>query len=48
MVRSHNIEPKGIIDPCNEIEVRADGFTGVFLYLNFAYGKRQKIIYSLC
>lgn len=25
---------KGIIDPCNEIEVRPDGFARVFLLLN--------------
>ena len=32
-VRSHNIEPKGIIDPCNEVDVRAYGVAGVFCYL---------------
>ena len=31
MVRSHNIEPKGIINPCNEVDVRAYGFARVFL-----------------
>lgn len=35
MVRSHTIEPKGIINPCNEVEVRAYGFTRVFLFKIF-------------
>ena len=33
MVRSHTIEPKGIINPCNEVDVRAYGFARVFLLL---------------
>ena len=32
MVRSHTIEPKGIINPCNEVDVRAYGFAGVFFF----------------
>jgi hypothetical protein len=47
MVRSHTIEPKGIIEPYNEVDVRPYGFIGLFYYLNFCNGKRQKIIYTL-
>ena len=45
MVRSHTIEPKGIINPCNEVDVRAYGFAGVFFLHKHCNGKRQKINY---
>jgi hypothetical protein len=46
MVRSHTIEPKGIINPCNEVDVRAYGFMRVFLCLtNNKWQKTRKVFY---
>ena len=33
MVRSHTIEPKGIIEPYNEVDVRPYGFMRLFCCL---------------
>lgn len=42
MVRSHTIEPKELLKPYNEVDVRPYGFMRLFCYLNLQNGKRQK------
>ena len=42
------IKPKGIINPCNDVEVEGYGFAGVFLCFKFAkWQKTKKVFYCI-